>query len=60
MRPEGPTDADDDEVEKVIKQHGCQAAYYKLEECLGEHDRDWRACQKGEAIATIARTGCGR
>ncbi|CAN0235541.1 unnamed protein product, partial [Ascophyllum nodosum] len=25
---------------------GCSADYYKLEDCLGEHDRDWRRCQE--------------
>ena len=29
----------------MIQKSGCALPYFKLEECLGEHDRDWRKCQ---------------
>ena len=35
--------ADDDDG--LINQQGCAKLYLQLEECLGEHDRDWRKCQ---------------
>ena len=35
-------DPDDD---GLINQQGCGQLYLKLEECLGEHERDWRRCQ---------------
>lgn len=35
--------ADDDDG--LINQQGCGKLYLQLEECLGEHDRDWRKCQ---------------
>jgi len=51
MRPKegghAADDQDEDVVEKVIKQVGCSKLYYKLEDCLGENDRDWRKCQEG-------------
>lgn len=34
------------DVEQAIELSGCSLDYYELEECLGEHDRDWRKCQK--------------
>ncbi|KAF6003798.1 hypothetical protein F1559_001621 [Cyanidiococcus yangmingshanensis] len=34
------------DIEQVLELHGCRAAYERLEECLGEHDRDWSACQE--------------
>jgi hypothetical protein len=35
--------ADDDDG--LIDQQGCGKLYLQLEECLGEHSRDWRKCQ---------------
>jgi len=29
----------------MIEEHPCSSVYFVLEECLGVHDRDWRACQ---------------
>jgi hypothetical protein len=29
----------------MIERSGCNDIYSALEECLGEHDRDWRKCQ---------------
>lgn len=29
-------------------QQGCGRVYQKLETCLGEQNRDWRACQQGK------------
>ena len=34
------------DIESMIDRSGCGAPYYELEECLGEHDRDWKKCQK--------------
>jgi hypothetical protein len=34
------------DIEHVLELHGCRKAYERLEECLGEHDRDWSACQE--------------
>ena len=34
------------DIEAMITRSGCSKIYYDLEECLGEHDRDWRKCQK--------------
>ena len=36
-------DPDDD---GLTNQQGCGQLYLKLEECLGEHERDWRRCQE--------------
>lgn len=33
------------DIDDMIDKSGCSLVYYKLEECLGEHDRDWRKCQ---------------
>jgi hypothetical protein len=35
------------DIEKMIAKHQgpCAALYYAFEECLGEHDREFRACQ---------------
>jgi hypothetical protein len=33
------------DIEDMIEKSGCSEVYYKLEECLGEHDRDWTKCQ---------------
>ncbi|KAK9822417.1 hypothetical protein WJX74_003884 [Apatococcus lobatus] len=30
----------------LTDQQGCGRVYQRLEVCLGEHNRDWRACQK--------------
>lgn len=34
------------DIEQVLELHGCREAYERLEACLGEHDRDWSACQE--------------
>ena len=33
---------DEPDIENMIERSGCGEPYYKLEECLGEHDRDWK------------------
>mmetsp|Transcript_26940 Transcript_26940/g.75923 ORF Transcript_26940/g.75923 Transcript_26940/m.75923 type:complete len:85 (-) Transcript_26940:321-575(-) len=37
---------EDDEIDPFVDQQGCGRVYAKLEECLGENDRDWRLCQR--------------
>lgn len=39
-------ESSDVDIEDMIEKSGCSQEYYMLEECLGEHDRDWRKCQK--------------
>lgn len=34
-----------EDIEQMIDRHSCSDLYYRLEHCLGEHDRDWRKCQ---------------
>jgi len=34
------------DIERMIDKFGCAEAYYALEECLGDNDRDWRKCQR--------------
>lgn len=34
------------DIEEAIVKSGCSSIYYRLEDCLGEHDRDWRRCQE--------------
>jgi len=34
------------DIDAMIEKSGCSASYFQLEECLGEHDRDWRKCQE--------------
>ncbi|CAM9921865.1 unnamed protein product [Hapterophycus canaliculatus] len=34
------------DIEEAIDKSGCSSVYYRLEDCLGEHDRDWRRCQE--------------
>lgn len=34
-----------DDVERMVEEGACGAVYLALEECLGEHGRDWRRCQ---------------
>ena len=41
-QPAGPAPLD---VGELIEKTGCSEVYEHLEECLGEHDRDWRRCQ---------------
>ncbi len=41
------TSPDDEGEDPLLAQTGCAAPYTRLEECLGEHDRDWTKCQKG-------------
>jgi hypothetical protein len=33
------------DISQMIEDSGCSEVYYKLEECLGEHNREWRKCQ---------------
>ena len=33
------------DIGDMIEKSGCNEKYTDLEECLGEHDRDWRKCQ---------------
>ncbi len=33
------------DIDQMIEKSGCAQIYYKLEECMGENDRDWRKCQ---------------
>jgi hypothetical protein len=33
------------DISQMIEDGGCSDVYYKLEECLGEHNREWRKCQ---------------
>lgn len=33
------------DIDEIIEKSGCAAQYHKLEDCLAEHDRDWRSCQ---------------
>ena len=42
------------DIEEAIDRSGCSLDYYRLEECLGEHDRDWRRCQAQVKLALIA------
>jgi cytochrome c oxidase assembly factor 4 len=35
----------DVDIDDMIEKMGCSKDYYKLEDCLGEHDRDWTKCQ---------------
>ncbi|CAK4133529.1 unnamed protein product [Aphanomyces euteiches] len=37
--------SDFDDIEGMIERNKCAKEYYKLEECLGEFDRDWTKCQ---------------
>lgn len=50
---------DDEEFDPLVETLGdCKRLYAKLEECMGEHDRDWTKCQKEVAAlkACYART----
>lgn len=33
------------DIDDMIERMGCAKDYYKLEDCLGEFDRDWTKCQ---------------
>lgn len=33
------------DITAMIERSGCSKVYYDLEECLGEHDRNWSKCQ---------------
>lgn len=35
----------DIDIDDMIERMGCSKDYYKLEDCLGEYDRDWTKCQ---------------
>ena len=43
---------EDVDIEDMIEKSGCNDIYMKLEECLGEADRDWRKCQVEVPIIT--------
>ena len=49
-RPEnlhkGSSGSSDVDIDDMIEKSGCSKTYYELEECLGEHDRDWTKCQR--------------
>ena len=45
MRP-APQLEEASAVETLIQRSGCSAEFYALETCLGEHDRNWSACQE--------------
>jgi len=36
----------DDDIDPLVDQQGCGKLYAKLEDCLGENNRDWRLCQQ--------------
>lgn len=36
---------EDMDIDDMIEKMGCSKEYYRLEDCLGEHDRDWTKCQ---------------
>ena len=51
---------EDVDIEDMIEKSGCNDIYMKLEECLGEADRDWRKCQVEVSTVTpfmFDRTG---
>ncbi len=33
------------DIGTMIDRSGCGEAYYKLEDCLADNERDWRKCQ---------------
>jgi hypothetical protein len=33
------------DIQEMIDKSKCADIYHKLEECLGENDREWRKCQ---------------
>ena len=38
---------DEDDGDRIVSQLGdCRAAYLKLEDCLCDHNRDWKKCQE--------------
>jgi hypothetical protein len=39
-------DRENVEDRSLTDQQGCGALYEVLEQCLGEHERDWRRCQE--------------
>ena len=51
-----------EDVERMVEDGPCGPVYLALEECLGEHDRDWRCCQQQvKALAACskrARNNC--
>ena len=47
------TEGSDLDIEDMIEKSGCSSTYYELEECLGEHDRDWKKCQ--DEVKTLQR-----
>ncbi|KAK6631885.1 hypothetical protein RUM44_006915 [Polyplax serrata] len=38
-------EADEDQLEKLMKPTGCLELHYKVQECIAE-TKDWRQCQK--------------
>lgn len=47
----GARRSDDVDIDGIIEKSGCSVTYFALEECMGEHDRDWRKCQ--EAVKAL-------
>lgn len=37
---------EDLDIDDMIAKMGCAKEYYRLEDCLGEFDRDWTKCQR--------------
>ena len=42
----GANGSSDLDLDQMIEESGCSKSYYELEECLGEHDRNWTKCQQ--------------
>ncbi len=34
------------DVDEMIESNPCHKVYFTLENCIADHDRDWRKCQK--------------
>ncbi|KAA8490837.1 Cytochrome c oxidase assembly factor 4-like, mitochondrial [Porphyridium purpureum] len=59
-----------DEERDLVDQFGCGAIYFALEECMGENDRVWSACQaqvkalrecyENAAVSETQKTGAGQ
>ena len=48
-----PEQYDGPDLGDLIDNTGCSEVYEELEYCLGDHDRDWRKCQK--EVATFRK-----
>jgi hypothetical protein len=42
---EGVGSAPEVDLAEMIEKSKCSELYYRLEECLGEYNREWRKCQ---------------